>query len=183
MSVYELSGCGFESPCSHLIYNGVTLSSDEEIAKTFNNYFYYIAKKLSLPESPSIKEPSLELFTDPVKLTLQKYEDYLSITSIKNKMTSTGNPKNSFRFASVNETLGGVKKSNPKKTSQATDIQVKIIKKNKDLVSLYVFHSFHNALSSCSFPTVMKYVDVRLAFKKDDKTNKESYRRISILPN
>ena len=166
-----------------MIDNEVTLSNDEEIAETFNKYFCNIAKNLSLPESPSIKEPSIELFTDPVILALEKYKDHPSITSIKNKMTSMDNPKFSFRFVSLNETLNGVNKLNRKKASQATDIPVKIIKENKDVISFYVFHNFNNALSSCSFPTALKYADVRPAFKKDDKTDKENYRPISILPN
>ena len=44
----------------------------------------------------------------------------------------------------------------------------KLFKKNKDVVSFYVFHNFNNVLSSCSFPT---------------ETDKENYRAISILPN
>ena len=66
---------------------------------------------------------------------------------------------------------------------QATDIPVKIIKENKEVISFYVFHNFNNALSSCSFPTALKHADVRPAFKKDDKTDKENCRPISILPN
>ena len=110
-----------------MIDNEVTLSNDEEIAETFNKYFCNIAKNISLPESPSIKEPSAELFTDPVILALEKYKDHPSITSIKNKMTSMDNPKFSFRFVSLNETLNGVNKLNHKKASQASDIPFKII--------------------------------------------------------
>ena len=120
-----------------MIDNEVTLSNDEEIAETFNKYFGNIAKNLSLPLSPSIKVPSVELFTDPVILALGKYNDHPSITSIKNKMTSMNNPKFSFRFLSLNETLNGVNKLNRKKASQATDITVKIIKENKDVISVY----------------------------------------------
>ena len=72
----------------NLIDNEVTLSNDEEIVETFNKYFCTNAKNLSLPESPSIKKPSVELFTDSVILALEKYKDHPSITSIKNKMTS-----------------------------------------------------------------------------------------------
>ena len=67
----------------NLIYNVFTLSNDEEIAKTFNKYFSNITENLQLPENPSIKEPSVELFTDPVTLALEKYKDHPNITSIK----------------------------------------------------------------------------------------------------
>ena len=67
-------------------------------------------------------------------------------------MTSMDNPKFSFRFVSLNETLNGVNKLNRKKASQATNIPV-------------------NALSSCSFPTALKYANIRPAFKKDGKTD------------
>ena len=93
-----------------MIDNGVTLTTDEEIAETFNKYFCNIAKNLSLPENPCIKEPSVELFTDLVILALEKYKDHPSITFTKNKMTSMHNPKFSFRFVSLNETLDGVNK-------------------------------------------------------------------------
>ena len=49
---------------------------------------------------------------------------------------------------------------------QATDISVKLLKK-----------------TSCLFPTALEYVDLRSAYKKDNKTDKESYRPISILTN
>ena len=167
----------------NLIDNQLTLPNDEEIAETFNKYFCNIAKNLSLPGSPSIKKPSVELFTDPAILALEKYNDHPSITSIKNKMTSRDNPKFSFRFVSLNKTLNEVNKLNRKKASQATDMPVKIIKENKDVISFHVFHNFSNALSSCSFPTALKYAGVRPALRKDDKTDKENYTPISILPN
>ena len=93
------------------------------------------------------------------------------------------NSKFNFRFVFLNETLDGVNKLNSKKASQATDIPVEVIKENEDIVSFYVFHIFNNALSSCTFPNVLKYADVRPAFKKDDRTDKENYRPICILPN
>ena len=45
-----------------------------------------------------------------------------------------------------------------------------------------MFYHFNNALSSFSFPTdALKYAYVRASFKKNNKTNKENYRPISIL--
>ena len=37
------------------------------------------------------------------------------------------------------------------------------------------------SLSSCSFPSTLKYADLRPAFKKDDKIVKKNYRPIRIL--
>ena len=47
--------------------------------------------------------------------------------------------------------------------------------------AIYIF--LENALLCCSLRTAFKYAEVRLALKKDDKNDKESYRSISILPN
>ena len=84
-------------------------------------------------ENLSIKELLIKLFTDPVKLAVEKYKDHPSIMSIKNKTARIDNPKYSFSFVSLNETLDRINKLNPKKASQATDILVKITKGNKDL--------------------------------------------------
>ena len=86
-----------------MIDNGLSLSNDTEIAETLNKYIFDIAKSTSLPENFSIKELSVEIFTDPGKLALETYKDHPRITSITNKMFSMGNPKFSFRFVSLNE--------------------------------------------------------------------------------
>ena len=63
------------------------------------------------------------------------------------------------------------------------DIPVKVIKENKDIVAFFLYiNNFNNSLSSSIFPTALKYADVKLVSKKDDKTDKENYRPISILP-
>ena len=62
------------------------------------------------------------------------------------------------------------------------DIHVKVIKENKDIIAFLINHDFNNSLSSSAFPTALKYADVRPIFKKDDQTDKENYRPISILP-
>ena len=75
-----------------------------------------------------------------------------------------------------------MKKLDTKKTSQMNNIPVKVIKENKDIVALFIHHNFNNSLSSPTFPTALKYPDVKPVFKKDDKTVNENYRLISILP-
>ena len=55
-----------------MIDDGVTLSNNEEVAEKFYKYFCNIAKNWSLAENLFIKEPSVDFFTAPVKLALQK---------------------------------------------------------------------------------------------------------------
>ena len=61
------------------------------------------------------------------------------------------------------------------------DILVKGIKGNKYIVAFFIHHNFNNSLSSSTFPTALKYADVKPVFKKDGKTNNENYRPISIV--
>ena len=54
----------------------------------------------------------------------------------------------------------------PNKTSQVNDIPVKVIKENKDIVAFFINHNFSNSSSSSTFPTALKYADVKLVFLK-----------------
>ena len=56
-------------------------------------------------------------------------------------------------------------------------------KGNKDLISYFVYNKFNKALSRSQYPNSVKYEYVTLVFKIDDKSDKSSYRPISILPN
>ena len=82
---------------------------------------------------------------------------------------------------SFDETLKEFEKLDPKKTSQVNDIPFKAIKENKN-IAFFIHHNFNNSLSSSTFPTALKYGNVKPIFKKGDKTDKEKYMPISILP-
>ena len=63
------------------------------------------------------------------------------------------------------------------------DIAASIIKGNKDVIALFIYLNFKQFSIKFFFPAGLKYVDVRPFLKKDDKSNKEKDRPISILPN
>ena len=88
-----------------------------------------------------------------------------------------------FEFVSLEETIKEVNKLIVKKASQTLDIPVKIIKKNKDFISDFVYNNFDNTLSSLQYPNGLKYADVMPVFQKDDRSDQSSYRPISILSN
>ena len=98
-------------------------------------------------------------------------------------MKNLGNFNFSLSFISHGDIVKELNKLKSKKASQKTDIPIKIVKENVDIISHFLYHNFNNSLSCSTFPTGMKYADVTPIRKKDDKTDKTNYRPIIILAN
>ena len=116
-------------------------------------------------------------------MAIIKYKNHPSIKAIIDRVEKLGKPTFNFKFTSHKETEKEVNNLKIKQASQKSDIPLKIIKENVDIISYFLCHNFDNSLSCATFPTSMKYADVIPTHKKDDKTDKENYRPISILPN
>ena len=165
-----------------LVENDTMIDDESEIAKIFNEYFVNIVKKLGiLTEEQTMYSSGNQL--SEAEMAIIKYKNHPSIKAITDRMEKLGNPIFNFKFTSHEETEKEVNNLKIKKASQKTDIPVKIIKENVDIISYFLYHNFNNSLSCATFPTSMKYADVTPIHKKDDKTDKENYRPTSILPN
>ena len=116
-------------------------------------------------------------------MALKKYKNRPSITAITKPMKNVGNSTFSFNFISHGNIVKELNKLKSNKASQKTDISIKIVKKNVDIISHFMYHNFNNSLSWSAFPTGMKYAYVTPIHKKHDKTGKTNYRPTSILPN
>ena len=158
------------------------IDDETKIAKIFNEYFVNIVKKLGL-----ITKEQSAIFTEnslnEVEIAITKHQNHPSIIAITEKMEKLGNPSFSFEFTSNEEVVKEVNSLKIRKSSQKVDIPVRIIKENIDIVSYFLYHNFNNSLSCSTFPAAMKYAEVTAIHKKDDKTDKENCRPISILPN
>ena len=99
---------------------------------------------------------------------------------MRGNISKVDNANFHFEHTSLDQTLKELEKLDPKKASQVNDIPVKVITENKDIAGFFTHHNFKNSLSSSTFSTVLKYADVKPIFK--DKTGKENYRLIIILP-
>ena len=86
----------------------------------------------------------------------------------------------SFSFVTKETILNELRKLNPKKACQESDIPVKIIKENLDIVSNFVYNNFNNSLFSSNFPSHLKNATITPIFKKKDRANVENYRPVSI---
>ena len=165
----------------NLTENGEILTSDTDIADTFNDYFSSVAQNLNIQRENSMLNTDLCLNLGLE--VVEKYKHHQNILSINKKMREKGPPKFSFHFVTLKEILKEKALLSDKKASQALDIPVKIIKENRDLIASFILHNIDNPLSCSEYPTSLKYVGNTPNFKKDDKTNKTNYRHKSILPN
>ena len=68
------------------------------------------------------------------------------------------------------------------KASEYSDIPTKTIKENSDICSKFICESINNSIKSSIFPSCLKHADVTPLHKKCDKSLKENYRPVSILP-
>ena len=58
----------------------------------------------------------------------------------------------------------------------------KIIKENSDIFSNFICESIKSSIKSSTFPSCLKHADVKSLRKKCNKSLKENYRPVNILP-
>ena len=88
-----------------------------------------------------------------------------------------------FQHVSAKKVQNELNNLDSKKACQANDIPTKLIKDNIDIFNNLILKDFNNSLDKFLFPADLKNAEVVPVFKKGDKTNKESYRPVSILSN
>ena len=127
-----------------------TITNNHQLAETFNTFFSKITQNLRLDSNLVEITENLNI-SDPVIKEINKYEKHPSIIKIKDKMNNK-NMSFSFSFVTKETILNELRKLNPKKACQESDIPVKIIKENLDIVSNFVYNNFNNFLFRYNFP-------------------------------
>ena len=113
------------------------VTSDEEIAKTFKEYFDKIVPKLNIIQN-----------------------DYKDIMKSKNI------PSFSFQPVSIDKVKDIIKTLNTKKACPDGDIPVKLIKMNEDIFSRLIFQNYNQSLINGDFPHCLKQAEIVSVFKK-----------------
>ena len=164
-----------------LINKDGLITENEDLAKTFNNFFSNIVNKLGIEDVPN-DESNLSNIDDPISKAIAKYENHPSILRIKNYMKEK-DLNFSFEFVDKPKISKEINQLNGKKACQEHDIPVKLIKSNKDLFSHFIHHNFNNSSFSLNLPSNLKAEDILATYKRKDKSDIENYRLIRrILP-
>ena len=69
------------------------------------------------------------------------------------------------------------------KTCQDSDIPIKVIKSNSDIFTDALYSEFNRSLEISVFRPSMILANVTPVLKKDNRSEKDNYRPVSILPN
>ena len=142
--------------------NGEIISSDIEVAKTFQNFFSSIVKNLNIQRDKTHLFKSTE--DNPVLACIEKFSTHLSIISIQKRMETNSN-KFSFKYEERKKFLTEIQNLNSRKASQQNEIHVKILKENSDICSYILHNNFDNSLFSNKFLKYLKRSHITPVFK------------------
>ena len=117
-----------------------TITNNHKLAETFNTIFGEITQNLKIDRNLAEITENLNI-SDPVLKAIKKYEKHPSIIKIKEKMKNK-NMSFSFSFVTKETILNELGKLNPEKACQESDIPVKIVTGNLDIVSNFVYNNF-----------------------------------------
>ena len=88
-----------------------------------------------------------------------------------------------MRKVTLNKIINEIKSVDETKATQSNDIPIKAIIENYDIFAIFITENFNNMMKNYAFPILLKQAGIKLIHKKDSRTEKESYRPVSILPN
>ena len=162
-----------------LVENDKIISNEAEVASVFNDNFINITKSLNLPNWNS-EHKNIDSI-DNIDNIKNKYSNHPSILKIKSSIDNT-NGITPFKFSPVTpaDVKDQIRKLRTNKGARG-DLPIKIIKLASKVNTNQLTDCINAAIFENIFPNELKLGDVSPVFKKDDSTNKDNFRPISVL--
>ena len=126
------------------------MKTEKERAEVFNKFFGNAVKNINISQYSDLY-PIIEKVKDPTLKAILKYEKHPSILAIRTKCNRNG--AFSFKEVSFKEIETEIRLLKLNKTSQYSDIPIKIIKKNSNIFSNFICESINNSIKSSIFPS------------------------------
>ena len=162
----------------HFVENNELFKTDLKTAKVLNKFFFNIVQKRDISRY-SNNTPIVSNTNNATLKAILKYRNYPSIIEIQNKCKD----KDSFNFIEVDQKQIECKILKLDVNKESTDIPIKFVKENIDILSNVLCKSFHNSINLSTFPEIFNHADITSLYKKGKKDTKQNYRLVSILPN
>ena len=161
-----------------LIEKNEIISNDKEVAEVMNDFFSNAVANLDITGYQNCIHSNTD--NDIIGNIITKFKHHPSILKIKDNIVI----QDAFCFTMSNDAvvIKEIHKLNINKPTPFNNISAKNLVENIDICSPFITKFYNDSLSESNFPDLLKQADITPAHKKDDRTNKENYRPISILP-
>ena len=162
--------------------NEQIITEKVEVAEKLNNYFIEAVQSLEIEpvNTGGGKEVQVENTDDVIENIVDKYKAHPSILKIKENIKV----EKKFDFENITEDVvySKLRSLDPKKACMEDDIPAKILIGTNDIISSHLSKIYNSSKNSQHFPTSLKNADLTPIHKDNEKTLKENYRPVSILP-
>ena len=154
------------------------IENDENTAFILNEFFSNIITTLGIPQYHEV-EPVIYNIRDPLVKAIMKDSFHPSKVEIKKNCNSGL----SFSFSQI-KIMKEINNLKTNKATQSTDILIKLIKENSDILGVFFLFENYNNCVSCSISwNSLKNVIITPVHKKGAKTSKDNYIPVSTLSN
>ena len=161
-----------------LIEDEEIISNDVQVAETMNEFFSNAVGKLNIKGYQT--NLNCEIGSDNILTIINKFKNHPSILKIKNRINITN--KFSFINCNVADIEFEIYNLNTSKPTTFNNIPAKILVENSEISSPLLCKIYNESIQDSNFPALLKKADITPVHKKDDRTVKENYRPVSILP-
>ena len=117
---------------------------------------------------------------DNVSNIIENFKIHPSIIKIKENIKV----ETKFNFSTVSESAikEKINSLDKKKASTFNNIPTRILVENNDIISPYITEMYNDSKSKADFPSSLKLADITPAHENNDRSTKNNYRPVSILP-
>ena len=154
------------------------LVNNDEITKALNNHFSETVEKLYTFKWP-FNEKYENIHNEKLTTIIKKFENHPSIMKIKSKYTI----QEMFSVKPVTvKDVENIIKNIPKNKASGGEIPLKILKQSRFTYEMLTDCVNDAIVGENILPDSLKFADITPVHKKDETTNKENYRPVSVLP-
>ena len=154
------------------------ISKDADIAEVMNEFFSNIVSNFGIKGYES--NTNCVFVDNIISRIIEKFKDHPSILKIKENVTIINRFK--FLFSEASDMKAIIMGLNTKKPTTFNNIPAKMIVETLDVCSPVISNIYNDSIFNCNFPLSLKMADITPVYKKEERTIKDNYRPVSILP-